>query len=62
MSRDVHDALKRWLDGRGGARLSRYKPAKINPKAVKECNLKEATLDPLLCQLAIASHFEVLVF
>ncbi len=61
MSLDVRKILKRWLDGHR-PRLIRYKPAKINPKAVKECNLKEGTLDPLLCQLAIASHFEAPVW
>jgi len=55
MSLDVKKILKRWLDGRGG-RLGRYKLAKINPKAVKACNLKMDTLDPLLCRLAIASR------
>jgi hypothetical protein len=62
MSIDVQKTLKQWLNGRGKARLNRYKPAKINSKAVKECNLKEDTLDPLLCQLAIASHGEAPVW
>jgi hypothetical protein len=57
MSRDVIKILKRWLDGRGG-RLNKYKPAKINAKAVEKCNLKKGTLDPLLCRLAIASRGE----
>lgn len=57
MSDDVKNALKRWLDGRRD-RLSQYKPAKMKPSVVKQCNLKEGTLDPLLCRLAIASRGE----
>lgn len=55
MSLDVKKILKRWLDGRGGY-ISRYKPAKINIEVVKVCHLKMGTLDPLLCQLAIAAR------
>lgn len=53
LSRPVKNTLSKWLNGRGG-RITRMTPAKINPKAIKECNLKPNTLDPLLCQLAIA--------
>lgn len=53
MSRSVKNTLNRWLSGRGG-RITRMTPAKLNPKAIKECNLKPNTLDPLLCRLAIA--------
>ena len=45
--------LANWLNGRGG-RITRMKPASIDSKALKECNLKPNTLDPLICQLAIA--------
>lgn len=55
MSFEVRKVLNNWLNGRGG-RIVKYKPAKIKSKAVKECNLTEGTLDPLLCQLAIASR------
>lgn len=57
MSRDVSEILTDWLSGQGG-RITRRKPANIKPKAVKECNLKTDTLDPLLCGLAIACYGE----
>ncbi len=46
--------LAKWLGGRGG--ITKRKPAKLNHKAIEKCNLKPDTLDPLLCQLAIACH------
>jgi hypothetical protein len=55
MSRTVMEILTDWLSGQGG-RIIRRKPAKIKPNAVKKCNLKTDTLDPLLCRLAIACH------
>ncbi len=53
MSHTVMKILKRWLEGHN-RQVVYYKPAKLNPKAIKECNLKSDKLDPLLCQLAIA--------
>jgi hypothetical protein len=58
LSRSVRDTLNRWLSGRG-KRVVLYKPAKIKSKAIRDCNLKSGTLDPLLCQLAIACHGDV---
>jgi len=50
LSRDVREILIEWLD----KRTTKRKPAKINEKAIKQCNLKEGKLDPILCQLAVA--------
>jgi hypothetical protein len=55
LSRPVRDTLNRWLSGRG-RRVTRHRPAKLKQNAIDECNLKLGTLDPLLCQLAIACH------
>jgi hypothetical protein len=57
MSREVKGVLNRWLNGRG-KRIIRFKPAKIKTKVIEDCNLKYGTLDPILCQLAIACHGE----
>lgn len=53
LSRDVAEILSEWLN----KRTIRHRPArvnKINPKALKECTLRDGELDRLLCQLAIA--------
>ncbi len=53
MNDPVRELIVDWLSGRG--QTIQQKPStKLNPKAIKECNLKPNTLDPLLCQLAIA--------
>jgi hypothetical protein len=52
MSRDLREILIEWLN----KRTIRRKPAKIKPKVIEDCNLKRGTLDPILCQLAIACH------
>jgi hypothetical protein len=54
MSQPVRNILKRWLSGRGKQPIIRYSPAKIKPEVIEDCNLKPNTLDPILCQLAIA--------
>ncbi|MEN8220598.1 MAG: hypothetical protein ABFS56_30455 [Pseudomonadota bacterium] len=54
MSAEVRDVVVDWLRGLG--RTVKRKPATMNEKTLKDCNLKENTLDPLLCQLAIASR------
>lgn len=50
LSREVRETLAEWLD----KRTTKRKPATINQKAVKDCNLKADKLDPILCQLAVA--------
>ena len=55
LSHPVRDTLNRWLSGRG-RRVTRHRPAKLKQNVIDECNLKLGTLDPLLCQLAIACH------
>jgi|GEM_PF-1517048 len=50
LSRDVPEILMEWLN----KRTTKRKPAKINQKAIKDCNLKTDKLDPILCQLAVA--------
>jgi hypothetical protein len=50
LSVEVREILLEWLN----KRTLKRKHAKINSKAIKDCNLKIGTLDPLLCQLAIA--------
>ncbi|MDM8561176.1 hypothetical protein [Candidatus Parabeggiatoa sp. HSG14] len=52
MSAEVKDVIVDWLRGLG--RTVKIKPATMNEKILKDCNLKENTLDPLLCQLAVA--------
>jgi len=54
MSAEVRDIVVDWLRGQG--RTVKRKPATVSEKAIKDCNLKENTLDPLLCQLAIANR------
>jgi hypothetical protein len=54
MSAEVRDVVVDWLRGLG--RTVKYKPAVIKKKTLKDCNLKENTLDPLLCRLAVASR------
>jgi hypothetical protein len=54
MSAEVKDVVVDWLRGLG--RTVKRKPAIIKEKTLKDCNLKENTLDPLLCQLAVASR------
>jgi len=47
MSAEVRDIVVDWLRGQG--RTVKRKPATVSEKAIKDCNLKENTLDPLLC-------------
>jgi len=54
MSAEVKDIVIDWL--RGFGHTIKRKPAFIHEQTLKTCNLKENTLDPLLCQLAVASH------
>ncbi|RKZ49440.1 MAG: hypothetical protein DRR16_05945 [Candidatus Parabeggiatoa sp. nov. 3] len=54
MSAEVRSIIVDWLRGLGHTVKS--KPATMSEKTLKECNLKENTLDPLLCQLALASR------
>jgi hypothetical protein len=51
----VAKVLGRWLSGRNGRliQLKLPKNSRISPEAIKGCNLKADTLDPLLCELAI---------
>jgi hypothetical protein len=57
MSADVKDIVVDWLRGLG--RTIKIKPARLNEKTLKRCNLKENTLDPLLCGLAKACRGSV---
>jgi len=54
MSAEVRSIIVDWLRGLG--HTVKYKPATMSKKTLKDCNLKEKTLDPLLCQLALASR------
>ncbi len=54
MSAEVRSIVVDWLRGLG--HTVKCKPTTMSEKTLKDCNLKENTLDPLLCQLALASR------